>query len=130
MKKGIFSKWLGGDVGIDLGTTNTLIYAGGKGVIINEPWVVAINQKTGRVVAVGTDARFMIGRTPGHIEAVRPMVDGVISNFEITEEMLAYFLRKARQGGSIMTRPKVVVGVPSSITNVERRAVKDATYNA
>lgn len=130
MKKGFFSKWLGGDIGIDLGTTNTLIYTSGKGVIINEPSVVAINQKTGRVVAVGTDARFMIGRTPGHIEAVRPMVDGVISNFEITEEMLAYFLRKARQGGSIMTRPKVVVGVPSSVTNVERRAVKDATYNA
>lgn len=119
------------DIGIDLGTANTLVYVKGQGIIINEPSVVAINEKTGRVVAVGRDAYEMIGRTPSHIRAVRPLVEGVISNFEITEEMLAYFLRKA-QGLSKkkIFGPRVVVGVPSGITNVERRAVRDALRNA
>jgi len=124
-----FTKWISHDIGVDLGTANTLVYVRGKGVILNEPSVVAVNTKTGRVVAVGTDARYMIGRTPAHIEAIRPMVDGVISNFEVAEEMIAYFLRKAREevrGG----RPRIVIGVPSGVTNVERRAAKDAAYNA
>lgn len=124
-----FFEWFSSDIGIDLGTATTLVYVRGKGVILNEPSVVALNSKTGRVVAVGTDARYMIGRTPAHIEAIRPMVDGVISNFEVAEEMLAYFLRKAREG-SPYGRPRVVIGVPSGITNVERRAVRDAAYNA
>lgn len=124
-----FAKWISHDIGVDLGTANTLVYVRGKGVILNEPSVVAVNTKTGRVVAVGTDARYMIGRTPAHIEAIRPMVDGVISNFEVAEEMIAYFLRKAREEvrGS---RPRIVIGVPSGVTNVERRAAKDAAYNA
>ena len=124
-----FAKWISHDIGVDLGTANTLVYVRGKGVILNEPSVVAVNTKTGRVVAVGTDARYMIGRTPAHIEAIRPMVDGVISNFEVAEEMIAYFLRKAREGVR-GTRPRIVIGVPSGVTNVERRAAKDAAYNA
>lgn len=124
-----FAKWISHDIGVDLGTANTLVYVRGRGVILNEPSVVAVNTKTGRVVAVGTDARYMIGRTPAHIEAIRPMVDGVISNFEVAEEMIAYFLRKAREGVR-GTRPRIVIGVPSGVTNVERRAAKDAAYNA
>lgn len=119
------------DIGIDLGTANTLVYITGHGIVINEPSVVAINQKTGQVVAVGNDAFKMVGRTPGHVVAVRPLVDGVISNFEATEEMLAYFLRKASEiGGRKLLGPRVVVGIPSGITNVERRAVRDAARNA
>jgi len=90
-----FLKATSNDIGIDLGTANTLVYVSGKGVVINEPSVVAVNQKTGRVVAVGTQAKAMLGRTPGHIVAVRPLVDGVISDFEITEEMLSYLIKKA-----------------------------------
>lgn len=122
---------VGSDVGIDLGTSTTLIYIKDHGIVITEPTIVAINQKTGRVVAIGTDANNMIGRTPAHIEAVRPLVGGVISNFEVAEEMLAYFLRKAiSQSSKKHFRPRVVIGVPSSITNVERRAVRDAVRNA
>ena len=124
-------QWLSNDIAIDLGTANTLVYVRGHGIIINEPSVVALNQKTGRVVAIGQDAKDMLGRTPAHITAIRPLVDGVISNFEVTEEMLAYFLKKA-QGvakGKILG-PRVIVGVPSGITNVERRAVRDAARNA
>src|SRR3989344_8361529 len=124
---GKFSK----DIGIVLCSANTLVYVRGKGVVINDPSVVALNTKTGRVVAVGTDARYMLGRTPAHIEAIRPLVDGVISNFEVTEEMLAYLLKKAKEAaGKSYFRPRVVVGVPSGITNVERRAVKDASISA
>lgn len=124
-------QWLSNDIAIDLGTANTLVYVRGHGIIINEPSVVALNQKTGRVVAIGKDAKDMLGRTPAHIVAIRPMVDGVISNFEVTEEMLAYFLKKAGAvaKGKILG-PRVVVGVPSGITNVERRAVRDAARNA
>ncbi len=119
------------DIGIDLGTATTLVYVKGRGIIMNEPSVVAINEKTGRVVAVGYDASKMIGRTPAHIQAVKPLVNGVVSNFEITEEMLAYFLKKARQAvPKKFMRPRVVIGVPSGITNVERRAVRDAVRNA
>ena len=116
--------------GIDLGTANTLVYLRGHGIIINEPSVVAVNQKTGRVVAVGRDAKAMLGRTPGHIVAVRPLVDGVISDFEVTEEMLGYLLNKAQKISNKMGRPRVVVGVPSGVTNVQIRAVRDATKSA
>lgn len=118
------------DIGIDLGTANTLVYLGDHGIVITEPSVVAVNQKTGRVVAVGTEAKQMIGRTPAHVSAIRPLVDGVVSNFEITEEMLTYFINKAQKISKKMMRPRVVVGVPSGITNVETRAVYDATKNA
>ncbi len=100
------------------------------GIIINEPSVVAVNQKTGQVVAVGTEAKQMLGRTPAHISAVRPLVDGVISNFEVAEEMLAYFLRKVHEISPKWVRPTVIIGVPSNITNVETRAVRDAAKNA
>jgi len=119
------------DIGIDLGTANTLVYVRGKGIVVNEPSVVAVNQKTGQVVAVGNAAKDMLGRTPTHIVAIRPLVDGVISDFEVTEEMLAYLMRRA---GEFMPKkyfgPRVVVGVPSGVTNVEVRAVRDATKNA
>ena len=124
-------QFLSNDIGIDLGTANTLVYMTGQGIVINEPSVVAINQKTGQVVAVGNDAYKMVGRTPGHVSAVRPLVEGVISNFEATEEMLAYFLRKAASlSRGKLLGPRVVVGVPSGITNVEKRAVRDAARNA
>jgi rod shape-determining protein MreB and related proteins len=129
MSKG-FSRLFSNNIGIDLGTANTLVYVEGRGIIINEPSVVAINQKTGRVVAIGTDAKKMLGRTPSHIHAIRPLVDGVISDFEVTEEMISHLIRKAEQGAKKMFGPRVVVGVPSGTTNVERRAVRDATKNA
>lgn len=118
------------DIGVDLGTANTLVYLRGKGLIINEPSVVAINQKTGRVVAVGVQAKEMLGRTPSHIVAIKPLVDGVISDFEVTEEMLSYLINKAQEGSKKLLGPRVVIGVPSGITNVQTRAVRDATRNA
>lgn len=118
------------DVGIDLGTANTLVYVRGKGIVLNEPSVVAVNQKTGRVVAIGKQAKQMLGRTPSHIVAVRPVVDGVISDFEVTEEMITYLLNSAQKDTRKFFGPRVVVGVPSGITNVEIRAVRDATKNA
>lgn len=121
---------LSNDIGIDLGTANTLVYLRGHGIVVNEPSVVAVNQKTGRVVAVGKEAKEMLGRTPGHIVAVRPLVDGVISDFEVTEEMIAYLVKKAESYEKKMLGPRVVVGVPSGVTNVEIRAVRDATKNA
>jgi rod shape-determining protein MreB len=125
-----FSKMLSNEIGIDLGTANTLVYVRGRGIVINEPSVVAINQKTGRVVAIGKEAKQMLGRTPQHIVAVRPVVDGVISDFEVTEEMIAYLLNAAQKDSKKYLGAKVVVGVPSGITNVEIRAVRDATKNA
>ncbi len=125
-----WKRLLRNDVGIDLGTANTLVYVKGKGIIINEPSVVAVNQKTGQVVAVGTEAKNMLGRTPPHIVAVRPIVDGVISDFEVTEEMIHYLLNKVQLLSKKFFGPRVVVGVPSGITNVETRAVRDATRNA
>ncbi|MBX2866928.1 rod shape-determining protein [Candidatus Kaiserbacteria bacterium] len=118
------------DIGIDLGTANTLVYIKGKGVVLNEPTIVALNKKTGQLVAVGQDAQEMYGRTPQHIEVVRPLVDGVISDFEVTEEMLSYFISKVREGTRAVVAPRVLVGVPSGITNVEMRAVRDAAKNA
>ncbi len=125
-----FHTFLSNDIGIDLGTANTLVYVRGRGVVINEPSVVAVNQKTGRVVAVGAQAKEMLGRTPGHIVAIRPLVDGVISDFEVTEEMLSYLIGKAQSGHSKWLGPRVVIGVPSGITNVETRAVRDAARSA
>lgn len=124
------NRFFSNDIGIDLGTANTLVYLRGKGLVINEPSVVAINQKTGQVVAVGKQAKDMLGRTPQHITAVRPLVEGVISDFEVTEEMLAYLINKAQKESSKLLGPRVVVGVPSGITNVEIRAVRDAAKNA
>jgi rod shape-determining protein MreB len=123
-------QWVSNDIGIDLGTANTLVYVRGQGIVINEPSVVAVNKKTEQVVAVGNQAKQMLGRTPSHIEAAHPMVDGVISDFEVTEEMIAYLLDKAQQRSRTLLGPRVVVGVPSGITNVEIRAVRDATTNA
>lgn len=122
------------DIGIDLGTANTLVSVRGHGIVIDEPSIVAMNKKTGRVVAVGAEAKKMLGRTPGHIDAVRPLVDGVISDFEVTQEMLYYLITKAQK--SIPSKqkrllgPRVVIGVPSGITNVETRAVVDAAKSA
>ncbi len=121
----------GRDIGIDLGTANTLVYVKGKGIIINEPSVVAINKKTGQVLAIGSEAKKMVGRTPAHITAARPLVDGVISDFEVTEQMLKYFIDKVNKGFlSAFFRPRVVVGIPSEVTEVEKKAVRDATLSA
>ena len=123
-------KLFSNDIGIDLGTANTLVYLKGKGIVINEPSVVALNVKTNQVLAVGNKAKEMLGRTPGHIKAVRPLVDGVISDFEVTEEMLSYLINKADKMNPKLFRPRVVVGIPSGTTNVESRAVYDAARSA
>lgn len=125
-----FYKLISNDIGIDLGTSNTLVYLKGHGIVINEPSVVAINVKTNQILAVGAKAKEMLGRTPGHIKAVRPLVDGVISDFEVTEEMLAYLINKADKISKKLARPRVLVGVPSGTTNVETRAVYDAARSA
>lgn len=121
----LFSK----DIGIDLGTANTLVHVRGKGIVIREPSVVAVDKRTGEVYAVGEAAKNMIGRTPGHIVAIRPMKDGVIADFDITQAMLKHFIEKAFTGG-ILGRPRVVVCVPSGVTEVEKRAVEEATRQA
>jgi len=124
---GFFSK----DIGIDLGTANTLVYVKGRGIVINEPSVVAINQKTGQILAIGQEAKKMVGRTPAHIVASRPLVAGVVSDFEVTEQMLKFFIDKVhRESFSLLPRPRVVVGIPSGVTEVEKKAVEDATRNA
>lgn len=118
------------DIGIDLGTANTLVYLRGQGIVINEPSVVVVNTKTGQIVAVGASAKQMLGRTPAHIRAVQPVVDGVISDFEVTEEMLSYLIQKTERISKKFFRPRVVVGVPTAITNVETRAVYDAAMSS
>lgn len=119
------------DIGVDLGTANTLVYVKGKGIVINEPSVVAMNNKTRQVLAVGEEAKAMVGRTPANIVATRPLVDGVVSDFEVTEYMLKYFIEKVhKETFSLFPRPRVVVGIPSGVTEVEKRAVEDATLNA
>jgi len=118
------------DIAIDLGTANTLVYVKGEGIVIREPSVVAINQKTGRVLAIGKEAKKMVGRTPAHIVATRPLVKGVISDFEIAEEMLRYFIKKVYKDRIVFPRPRVIVGIPCGLTEVERRAVREATINA
>jgi rod shape-determining protein MreB len=123
--------YLSHDIGIDLGTANTLVYVKGKGIVINEPSVVAVNKKTGKILAIGKEAKKMVGKTPGHIVATRPLVDGVVSDFEVTEQMLKYFIDKVhKESFSILPRPRVVVGVPSGVTEVEKKAVIDATISA
>lgn len=117
------------DLAIDLGTANTLVFAKSRGVVIDEPSVVAINKVTKCVEAVGTEAKEMLGRTPTNIVAIRPMKDGVIANFEVAEKMLQHFIRKAQNGKSFMS-PRVIIGIPTGITQVERRAVEDSTYRA
>src|SRR6267142_2091038 len=126
--KSIFSLF-SSDLAIDLGTANTLVYAKGRGIVVSEPSIVAINKVTNSVEAVGRDAKEMLGRTPGNIVAIRPMKDGVIANFEVTEKMLQHFIRKAH-GGKTWVSPRVVIGIPSEITQVERRAVEDSAYRA
>ncbi|BEP15115.1 rod shape-determining protein [Acidothermaceae bacterium B102] len=121
--------FLGRDMAVDLGTANTLVYVRGKGIVLNEPSVVAINTNTAAILAVGTEAKRMIGRTPGNIVAIRPLKDGVIADFETTERMLRYFIQKVHRR-SRLARPRIVVCVPSGITGVEQRAVKDAAYAA
>ena len=125
-----FYKLVSNDIGIDLGTSNTLVYLKGHGIVINEPSVVAVNLKTSQILAVGTKAKEMLGRTPGHIKAVRPLVDGVISDFEVTEEMLSYLINKADRISKKFARPRVLIGVPTGTTNVETRAVYDAAKSA
>ena len=117
------------DLAIDLGTANSLVFAKGRGIIVSEPSIVAVNQKTGRVEAVGREAKDMLGRTPGNIVAIRPMKDGVIADFEHTEKMLDYFIKKAHNR-SFGVRPRIVIGVPSEITQVEKRAVRDSAMKA
>ena len=123
-------KLISNDIGIDLGTSNTLVYLKGHGIVINEPSVVAVNMKTNQILAVGAKAKEMLGRTPGHIKAIRPLVDGVISDFEVTEEMLSYLINKADKMSPKLARPRVLIGVPSGTTNVETRAVYDAARSA
>lgn len=129
MRKELYRRF-SNDIGIDLGTANTLVYLKGHGIIINEPSIVAVNQKTGQIVAIGHQAKEMWGKTPEHIRIVRPLIEGVVSDFEMTEEMLAYFIRKAEKLSKKFFRPRVVIGVPSGITNVEMRAVYDAAIDA
>ncbi len=122
---GLFSS----DLAVDLGTANTLVYVKGRGVVLNEPSVVAIRRGSNNVLAVGNEAKKMLGRTPGDIIAIRPLKDGVIANFEVTEAMLRYFIRKVHNRKT-MVRPRIIIGVPSGITQVERRAVKESAQQA
>ena len=121
--------FLGRDMAVDLGTANTLVYVRGRGIVLNEPSVVAVNTSTGKIVAVGIEAKQMIGRTPTNISAIRPLKDGVIADFEITERMLRYFIQKIHRRRHF-AKPRVIVAVPSGITSVEHRAVKEAGYQA
>ncbi|PIV12697.1 MAG: rod shape-determining protein [Candidatus Nealsonbacteria bacterium CG03_land_8_20_14_0_80_36_12] len=119
------------DIAIDLGTANTLVYVRGRGIVIQEPSVVAINQKTGQVLAIGDEAKKMVGRTPSHIVAIRPLIKGVISDFEVTEQMLKYFIEKTYKRKILLNpRPRVIIGVPCGVTEVEKKAVQDATRSA
>lgn len=126
---GSIFRFFSSDLAIDLGTANTLVLAKNKGVVVYEPSIVAINKITGKVEAVGKEAKEMLGRTPGNIIAIRPMKDGVIADFESTERMLDYFIKKAHNR-NMWVRPRIVIGVPSEITQVEKRAVRDAAYRA
>lgn len=129
MSMGSLFRFFSSDLAIDLGTANTLVLAKNKGVVVHEPSIVAINKMTGKVEAVGKEAKEMVGRTPGNIIAIRPMKDGVIADFESTEKMLDYFIKKAHNR-NMWVRPRIVIGVPSEITQVEKRAVRDAAYRA
>src|SRR3989344_1870647 len=119
------------DIAIDLGTATTLVYVRGRGIVIFEPSVVAVNQKTGRILAIGQEARKMVGKTPAHIVATGPLVKGVISDFEVTEQMLKYFIQKASQKKFLLSPgPRVIIGIPFGVTEVEKKAVRDAAMNA
>lgn len=125
------SQFFAQDIGIDLGTANTLVYLKGNGIMIDEPSVVAINQRTKQILAIGDEAKSMVGRTPAHIVAVRPLVDGVVSDFEVTQQMLRYFIKKVSQSrASFLPHPRIVIGIPYGVTEVERRAVEEAALNA
>ena len=119
------------NIAIDLGTATSLVYVQGKGIVINEPSVVAINQKTGQILAIGKEAKKMVGRTPAHIVATRPLVSGVVSDFEVTEQMLKYFIEKVHKRKFLLgPRPRVIIGIPYGVTEVEKKAVRDAAVNA
>ncbi len=122
-------RYFSNDLAIDLGTANTLVYERNKGIVVREPSVVVVNKLTNRIEAVGAEAKEMLGRTPGNIESIRPMKDGVIADFEVTERMLEYFIKKAH-GRKMYVHPRIVIGVPSEITQVEKRAVKDSAMRA
>ncbi len=124
----LFGSWTR-DMGIDLGTANTVVFVKGKGIVLQEPSVVAVDQMTGEIIAVGQEAKQMVGRTPGHIRAVRPLKDGVIADFDITQAMLKYFIQKSAAGRRFL-HPQVLIAVPSGVTGVEERAVKDAAVQA
>jgi len=123
---GLFSR----DIGIDLGTANTLVHVRDRGIVISEPSVVAIEARTKRVLAIGAEAKRMVGRTPANIIAIRPLRDGVISDFDVTEQMIRYFVDKVHDCIGLLPRPRMIVGIPSGVTEVEKRAVLDASLNA
>ena len=129
MAFGSLLRYFSNDLAIDLGTANTLIYARNRGIVVREPSIVVINKVTGKVEAVGSEAKEMLGRTPGNIEAIRPMKDGVIADFEVTERMLDYLIKKAH-GRKMYVHPRIVIGVPGEITQVEKRAVRDSAQKA
>jgi len=129
----LFTRWpkkFSNDLAIDLGTANTLVFVGGQGIVLNEPSIVAIHEADQSIIAVGREAKAMLGRTPGNIRAIRPLKDGVIADFDMTEKMLGYFISRTQRWHRTILRPRIVVGVPSGITQVERRAVRDAALNA
>src|SRR5437870_3710535 len=128
----MFDTWfqfIGRDMAVDLGTANTLVYVRGRGIVLNEPSVVAVNTKNGSILAVGAEAKRMIGRTPAHIQAIRPLKDGVIADFDVTEKMLRFFIQKVHKR-RMLAKPRVIICVPSGITSVEQRAVEEAVYAA
>ncbi|MEP7162883.1 MAG: rod shape-determining protein [Candidatus Moraniibacteriota bacterium] len=132
--RGLYERFFGSltqDIGVDLGTANTLVYVKGRGIVINEPSVVAVNTRTGQILAIGREAKKMVGKTPSHIVATRPLVDGVVSDFEITQQMLRYFIGKVTEGSfKFLRRPRILIGIPSGVTEVEKRAVIEAAMNA
>ncbi|HHE76590.1 MAG TPA: rod shape-determining protein, partial [Candidatus Parcubacteria bacterium] len=126
----IFSRF-SNNIAIDLGTANSLVYVQNKGIVINEPSVVALNKKTGQILAIGEEAKKMVGRTPAYIVATRPLINGVVSDFDVTEQMLRYFIGKVNRNKFLLApRPRVIVGIPYGVTEVEKRAVCDAAKNA
>jgi rod shape-determining protein MreB len=132
MNMGLFANmynYFSSDLAIDLGTANTLVYIKGRGIVLREPSMVVVDDRNGRIQAVGSEAKDMLGKTPANIRAIRPMKDGVIADFEITEKMLQYFIKKTRTGNQFL-KPRIVIGIPSEITQVERRAVRDAALRA
>ncbi len=125
LRGNIFSG-LGKDIAVDLGTANTLVYVKGEGIVIREPSVVALNQKTNQILAIGKEAKKMVGRTPAHIVAIKPLLNGVISEFEIAEQMLKYFVQASYNGKAVFPKPRLIIGIPCGLTEVEKKAVKDA----